>query len=178
MEDNIGTGSDNKIPLIIGIGAIALAVLALAFAIKAKGDAKGYEARFKAIEEAGYATKSDVNAVASNSAKAAEVQDISAKITGLEGYVNTQVVPAIQAQKTVLDGLVKRPVTATSGHTATGGATAPVAGPGEYVVKSGDNFSKIARSSGVSVSALEAVNPGVSSKNLKVGQKLKLPEKK
>lgn len=174
MEDNIGTGSDNKIPLIIGIGAIALAVLALAFAIKAKGDAKGYEARFKAIEDAGYATKSEVNSAAASAAKASDVSDVSAKVAGLESYVNTQVVPAIQAQKTVLDGLVKRPV--APGHTAAAGPA--VAGPGEYVVKSGDTGTKIAKANGVSISALTAVNPGVNFSKLKVGQKLKLPEAK
>lgn len=53
-----------------------------------------------------------------------------------------------------------------------------VAGPGEYIVKSGDTFAKIARANGCSISDLASVNPGVSSAKLRVGQKLKLPEKK
>jgi len=52
-----------------------------------------------------------------------------------------------------------------------------VAGPGEYIVKAKDNLAKIARNNGCSLSDLEAVNPGVNSKSLKIGQKLKLPEK-
>ncbi len=62
---------------------------------------------------------------------------------------------------------------------AKGGSKEPVvAGPGEYVVKRGDTLAKIARANGVSLTDLQAVNPGVDSKHLKVGQKIKLPEKK
>jgi hypothetical protein len=52
-----------------------------------------------------------------------------------------------------------------------------VAGPGEYVVKPGDSLARIARANGVTLADLQSVNPGVESKHLKVGQKLKLPEK-
>jgi LysM repeat protein len=45
----------------------------------------------------------------------------------------------------------------------------------EYVVVQGDTLSKIAKSHGVSLSALEAANPGVDPRRLKVGQKLTLP---
>jgi len=58
-----------------------------------------------------------------------------------------------------------------------GGAPA-VAGPGEYIVKPGDTGSKIARANGVSLADLESVNPSVSWTHLKVGETLKLPEKK
>jgi LysM repeat protein len=53
-----------------------------------------------------------------------------------------------------------------------------VAGPGEYLVKSGDTGAKIARANGCTLSDLESVNPGVNWTHLKVGEKLKLPEKK
>jgi LysM repeat protein len=52
-----------------------------------------------------------------------------------------------------------------------------VAGPGEYVVKPGDNGTRIANANGVSIGDLTAVNPGVNWNTLKVGQKLKLPKK-
>jgi len=52
-----------------------------------------------------------------------------------------------------------------------------VAGPGEYVIKAGDTFAKIARAHGCSPSDVAAVNPGVDSSKLKVGQKIKLPKK-
>jgi LysM repeat protein len=61
---------------------------------------------------------------------------------------------------------------------AKGGGEPAVAGPGEYIVKSGDTGAKIARANGCSISDLTSVNPGVSWTHLKVGEKLKLPEKK
>lgn len=45
---------------------------------------------------------------------------------------------------------------------------------GVYVVKSGDNFSLIAKRYGLKVSDIAAANPGVDSARLKVGQKLQL----
>ena len=53
-----------------------------------------------------------------------------------------------------------------------------VAGPGEYIVKGGDTGRKIAAANGCTVAELTAVNPGVSWSHLKVGMKIKLPEKK
>jgi LysM repeat protein len=61
---------------------------------------------------------------------------------------------------------------------AKGGGEPAVAGPGEYIVKPGDTGAKIARANGVSLSDLQSVNAGVSWTHLKVGEKLKLPEKK
>ena len=80
----------------------------------------------------------------------------------------------MQAQLTKLEETPKR------GGGARGGSKGEpaVAGPGEYVVKARDTFAEIARANGCTPADLRAVNPGVDSKHLKVGQKLKLPEKK
>lgn len=59
-----------------------------------------------------------------------------------------------------------------------GEKAAPVAGEGEYLVKSGDSGVKIAKANGVTIEDLKAVNPGVNWNGLKVGQKVKLPAKK
>lgn len=58
-----------------------------------------------------------------------------------------------------------------------GEKAAPVAGEGEYLVKSGDSGVKIAKAHGVSLEDLKAVNPGVNWSGLKVGQKVKIPKK-
>ena len=50
----------------------------------------------------------------------------------------------------------------------------PAAGT-EYVVVAGDTLGKIAKAHGVSLKALEAVNPGVDPRKLKVKQKLVIP---
>jgi LysM repeat protein len=52
-----------------------------------------------------------------------------------------------------------------------------VAGPDEYVIKAKDSFAKIARAHGCSIADIQAVNPGVDSSHLNVGQKIKLPKK-
>jgi LysM repeat protein len=57
-------------------------------------------------------------------------------------------------------------------------AAPPVAGDGEYIVKSGDTGVKIAKANGVTVADLKAVNTGINWSGLKVGQKIKLPQKK
>jgi LysM repeat protein len=54
-----------------------------------------------------------------------------------------------------------------------GGGEAAAAGPGEYKVKSGDTGTKIAKATGVSLSELETLNPGIDWKRLKVGQTVK-----
>ena len=57
-----------------------------------------------------------------------------------------------------------------------GGSNAPAAaGPGEYIIKSGDTFTKIAQANGVTVADIEAANPGVSSNRLQIGQKINIP---
>lgn len=53
-----------------------------------------------------------------------------------------------------------------------------VAGPGEYVIKAGDTFSKIGKARGFTGADVASVNPGVDPSHLKVGQKIKLPVKK
>ncbi|MGG3466182.1 LysM peptidoglycan-binding domain-containing protein [Neobacillus pocheonensis] len=45
----------------------------------------------------------------------------------------------------------------------------------EYVIKSGDTFTKIAKALGVSVSSIQELNPNVDSSKLKIGQKINIP---
>ena len=43
-----------------------------------------------------------------------------------------------------------------------------------YVVQTGDTFGSIAAKEGISIDELQALNPGVSSNTLQVGQKLRV----
>jgi LysM repeat protein len=45
----------------------------------------------------------------------------------------------------------------------------------EHVIVKGDTFSDLAKKYGVSVKAIEAANPGVDAKKLKLGQKINIP---
>jgi LysM repeat protein len=64
-----------------------------------------------------------------------------------------------------------------AGAAAEGSAPGTVSPDGMYTVKSGDSLARIARANGVSLAQLEAANPGVDPKHLKVGQKISLPAK-
>lgn len=76
---------------------------------------------------------------------------------------------------TKLEEQLKKPVASAKGGKGGGEV---VAGPGEYVVKGGDTGAKIARAHGATLGDLIAVNPGVNWNKLKVGDKVKLPQKK
>ncbi|MBK1878155.1 LysM peptidoglycan-binding domain-containing protein [Pelagicoccus mobilis] len=55
---------------------------------------------------------------------------------------------------------------------------APDAKPGKagvYTIKSGDNFSKIAAAYKVTLSQLQAANPGIDSRRLRIGQQIVIP---
>ena len=85
------------------------------------------------------------------------------------------IIGELRTSVTKLEEAAKRPAVTTK----KGGNGEPaVAGPGEYIVKSGDTGMKIAAANGVSVQDLQAVNPGVNWSGLKIGQKLKLPAKR
>jgi LysM repeat protein len=72
-------------------------------------------------------------------------------------------------------GTVVRGTTAAAKPDAATSSRPATTGPAQYVtVQSGDSFYAIASRTGTSVSALEALNPGVSSTALHVGQKLRV----
>jgi LysM repeat protein len=62
--------------------------------------------------------------------------------------------------------------TAQSAKTVTGTRTDPSAR--YYVVRKGDTFTSISGKAGTTVSRLEALNPGVSSNALRVGQRIRV----
>jgi LysM repeat protein len=118
---------------------------------------------------------SQVSSASAASDKAA--RDISSLATQTQAAVNQ-----LGTGLATLDEKVKHMEEAHVAHVsakgAKGGGAPAVAGPGEYVVKSGDTGSKIARANGVSWADLQSVNPSVNWTHLKVGETLKLPEKK
>lgn len=69
-------------------------------------------------------------------------------------------------------GVFSTPTQTVTGAQTPSGSTAT--GPQYYVVRSGDTFGSIAARAGTTVSALEQLNPGVSSNTLQVGQKLRV----
>lgn len=120
--------------------------------------------------------ESQVGSIAGTADKVA--RDISSLNRSTQDAFNTVAASLgnIQASVTKLEESQKRPAPAAAA--AKGGPREPaVAGPDEYVIKSGDSFAKIARANGVSLADVQSVNPGIDSNKLKVGQKIKLPKK-
>lgn len=66
------------------------------------------------------------------------------------------------------------PTTAPAVTTPTTAATTAPANAEYYVVQSGDTFGSIAARYGTSVTAIESLNPGVSSTSLTVGEKIRV----
>ena len=109
-------------------------------------------------------------------AKAANIAATYAKASDVQMVLDT-----IGTRLGTLDGDMKALKEAAAKKPAAAGTTPKgpvVAGKDEYVVKSGDTGTKIAKATGFSVKDLEAVNPGIDWTKLKVDQKLKLPAKK
>jgi LysM repeat protein len=122
-----------------------------------------------------------IDDIASQVASAAAASDKAARdITTLQNSTQAAV-NQLGTELATLDEKVKHMeeahVARATAKGARGGEPA-VAGPGEYIVKSGDTGAKIARANSCTLGDLESVNPGVSWTHLKVGEKLKLPEKK
>ncbi|HSY52908.1 MAG TPA: LysM peptidoglycan-binding domain-containing protein [Opitutaceae bacterium] len=89
----------------------------------------------------------------------------------------------IHASLTKLEEAAKAPPKAAhaskkAGAADEGSTPGTVSADGTYTIKSGDSLAKIARANGVTLADLEAANPGVDPKHLKVGQKINLPAKK
>jgi LysM repeat protein len=123
-----------------------------------------------------------IDDIASQVASAAAASDKAARdITTLQNSTQAAV-NQLGTELATLDEKVKHFEEAHAARAvakgAKGGGEPAVAGPGEYIVKAGDSGAKIARANGCSLSDLESVNPGVSWTHLKIGEKLKLPEKK
>ena len=163
-NDNISpSSSESKLPLIVGILGFALGAAGLVLGIKAKGAAQA------ASDEAA-AAKVSVgelgNALASK-ANTADVQAVRADLDkGLADIALNE--KTLAEQITALQKLVSSP------KAATGAGKTPVPpGPGEYVVTKGDNLSSIAKKAGISLKAIQDLNPGVDSNKLRIGQKLK-----
>src|SRR5438105_2289700 len=135
----------------------------------------------KRLDEQEANVKAKMDAVESTANQAADAaQKANKQYSDLRSQTQAgfdQIGPIIgnlQASVTKLEEAGKKPTVAEKGKKG----EPAVAGPNEYIVKSGDGGTKIAAKLGVSIQALQEVNPGVNWNKLSVGQKLKVPSKK
>jgi len=168
-NDSISTSSsESKLPLIVGIVGFALGAAGLVLGIKAKSAA---QAASDAAAEAGKQV-AELSSTIASKASAADVQaiaaDLSAVKQGVEANNN-----ALKASIEELQKAVKKPVATTGDKKTDGGKSSQAAGPGEVVVGKGDTLSSIAKKAGLSLKALQDLNPSVNPNKLQIGQHLK-----
>jgi LysM repeat protein len=172
--DTISRENNSMLPvggIIVGVIALLLGGYAAITLSKVNKTIAEHDAKLARVE----AVESAANAAAAAADKAAkDVQGLTRSTQDAFNQVGGEL-GNLRASVTKLEESAKKPVVAEKGKK---GGEGVVAGPGEYVIKSGDTFAKIARAQGVSAAALAEVNPGVDSSKLKVGQKIKLPAKK
>lgn len=163
-NDNISSSSsESKLPLIVGILGFALGAAGLVLGIKAKGAAQA------AGDEAAAAKTSvaELGAALAGKANTADVQALRADLDkGLADIALNE--KTLGEQITALQKVASAPK-ATAGSGKANTAT----GPGQHAVAKGETLSSIAKKAGISLKALQDLNPGVDSNKLRIGQVLK-----
>ncbi len=173
--DTISRENNSMLPVfgvVAGVIGLILGGIGLVQASKANKAIEALQPKIDKID----AVEGQVNNVAAAADRAGkQVQEL--KTATQAGF--DQIGPIIgdlRASVTKLEEAMKKPVVAEKSGKK--GGEAPVAAPGEYVVKKGDIGTSIAKGHGVSLADLVAVNPSVNFNKLAIGQKIKLPTKK
>ena len=173
--DTISRENNNMLPIgaiLVGLVGVVLGGIALAQASKANKGVADHQPKIEKVD----AIEAQVGSASASADKAAkDVRDLTRSTQEAFNAVGGKL-GEFQTSITKLEDAMKKPVVAATAGKKGGGPA--VAGPGEYLVKAGDGGTKIAKSLGVSIQDLQAVNPGVNWNKLAVGQKLKVPSKK
>lgn len=163
-NDSISSSSsESKLPLIVGILGFALGAAGLVLGIKAKSAAQA------AGDEAAKASQSveALGATVASKATAAELATVSADLSATKAGVEANF-KSISDSITALATKKSAP-TKTDGK----GAGSSPAGPGEHIVAKGETLGGIAKQAGLSLKAIQDLNPGVDSTKLRIGSKIK-----
>jgi LysM repeat protein len=146
----------------VGILGFALGAAGLVLGIKAKGAAQ------LASDEAALAKTqvSELGAIVASKANAADLQALQADLSATKQQTEAN-------EKALADQIIALQKVASAPKVASGKSASP-AGPGEYVVAKGDNLGNIAKKNGISLKAIQDLNPGVNPNRLQIGQKLKV----
>lgn len=172
--DTISRENNSMLPVagvVVGVIALLVGVYATIKTSSLQRTVAAHEEKIAKID----GIETQVSSAAAAADKAA--RDITTLNRSTQDAFNTVAASlgTIQASVSKIEEAQKKPAAAAGG--AKGPREPAVAGPGEYVIKSGETFAKIARSQGVALADLQSVNPGVDSSKLKPGQKIKLPKK-
>lgn len=192
--------SPSKTPFFIAIAAVIVALLALYLGWMGFSRATELEKQIarletalsegSGLEEAVQANTDKLDKVATNMNGFSKnvntaINDVSDEIAKLKSYANKIAIEAGTAKKMVEElekkgvqvAVVPQKSTSSSASVPAAKKT-PDTAPGKsgvYTIKSGDNFSKVAAAYKVTLSELEAANPGVDSRRLRIGQQIVIP---
>ena len=161
-NDNISpSSSESKLPLIVGILGFALGTAGLVLGIQAKRLAG-------AASEEAITIKENVAAVQNALVGKASTSDLQAVQAALDkGFADTRV-----NEQTLTDAITSLQKVASKPAAANGKSVTPP-GPGEYVVAKGDTLGGIAKKVGISLKAIQELNPDVNANRMQIGQRLK-----
>jgi LysM repeat protein len=165
-NDSISSSSsESKLPLIVGIVGFALGAAGLVLALKAKGSAEAATVvATKAADSAAEATAS-----LAQKANAADLTAINAELGDIKRVHIEQTKVFADGIAALQAGLKAKAAAPTTGA----GSKTVVAGPGSYAVQKGDTLSGIAKKAGISLKALQDLNPSVNPNKMQIGQVLK-----
>jgi LysM repeat protein len=173
--DTISRENNSMLPvgaIIVGVIALLLGGYAAVTVSKVNRTLAEQEAKFAKLDQ----IETTANAAANAAEKSAkEYQGLRTSTQDAFNLVSDEL-KRLSGSLVEIKESTKKPAAAAAAAKK-GGSEPAVAGPGEYVVKPGDNGTRIANANGVSIGDLTAVNPGINWNTLKVGQKLKLPKK-
>jgi LysM repeat protein len=166
-NDSISSSSsESKLPLIVGIVGFALGAAGLVLALKAKGSAEAATlAATKATDSA-----AEVSAALAQKANAADLSAITAELGNIKSVHIEQTKIFAEGIATLQAGLKAKAAAPTTGGA---GSKAVVVGPGSVAVQKGDTLSGIAKKAGISLKALQDLNPSVNPNKMQIGQVLK-----
>jgi LysM repeat protein len=166
-NDSISSSSsESKLPLIVGIVGFALGAAGLVLALKAKGSAEAATtAATKATDAA-----AEVSAALAQKANATDLTAIAAELGNIKQGIDANNKTFSDSIAALQAGLKAKTTAPTTGGA---GSKTVVAGPGSYAVQKGDTLSGIAKKAGISLKALQDLNPNVNANRMQIGQVLK-----
>lgn len=168
-NDSISSSSsESKLPLIVGIVGFALGAAGLVLALKAKSSAEAATvAATKATDSA-----SEVSAALAQKANAADLTAINGELANIKTTADANSKKVEEAIAALQAAVKAKSAAPTTGGTGKAGEK-PVAGPGTYAVQKGDTLGGIAKKVGLSLKALQDLNPNVNANKMQIGQILK-----
>jgi len=184
MDTPSSPKSGSYLGIVVGILAVVAVVLAAVALSKASAlskvqkDVADMALRVDQVEASTKRVSDDASKNLANLRATLErnFEQISTEFANLRTQINKVTLDTKEMMDRAAAGPAPKP--AANGGGSGGPTVAPgtLAEDGTYVIKGGDTLGKVASQFGVSLADLQAANPGVDSRKLRVGQKIVIPK--